>query len=664
MTSYQARPERISVDHKRACEKLADPSKMANRELFANAMTARRARSIDKWYEQGGRLFVAWSKKYYRRWTGEPLDFDRDPFIEEVLMLMGLPWLEELSVEKAAQVGFTEYGIAYAAFCLSYVRITIGFGFERAAKLADIVGPRVQRAFDNIQPIQELKTRYRQTLGRKDTDTKQRNLSVGGVAATFFYAGVNSSGAKGGEEREVSSSMSSFEAFTIVGDEADAWPPGTRQTARERTGACTMPTAPVRFGSTPGSDAGAIASMVKSSGYLFEWQVVCPGCGKKQALYPMGNFLKSVLVVEEDGTEEERFIDDTGRPLNWFYRDGTNQESKIRTAYIGCRYCEAELPYAESIERVAKGGTGHYACSNTGKTLIEVHDDAVRNKIVIPNAGLRLPRLASPRFKPSARIRACVESDNPMDSLQQGLGLAISLAGGAMRESKLLDCVGLPVPDEAKDWETVLVLGVDQGQSHHWGVLTRWYLPPEKDKKQRWLKAFKEIVCYEKIYKFEGIEEFARKHDVDIVGIDVDPETEKATDYSEEHKSSVRKKGRVFALNQVAMKGGKVRRSTPNVQGKDVVVYSLHRTWGLDAIRTRIYRKQQSFPAGMMIDKTDFYNPLYHYLTSERRSDETWSKPESAPDHFMHADNFTEAALWADLFEERRPGLIISNVRT
>jgi hypothetical protein len=98
------------------------------------------------------------------------------------------------------------------------------------------------------------------------------------------------------------------------------------------------------------------------------------------------------------------------------------------------------------------------------------------------------------------------------------------------------------------------------------------------------------------------------------------------------------------------------------VQGKEVSVYSLHRTWGLDALRTRILRKQQSFPAGLSIEMGNESNWLFHYITSRRLPEGIWTKPESSPDHVFHADNFTETGLWAWLFEERKPKLAFTRI--
>jgi hypothetical protein len=661
---YLPRIVRFPLYHIKACEQLADPSNMESRHEFSESMAAARDRAIVAWYAEGGYLFVKWVKKYYRRWQGDPLDFDRDPFVEEMLLAIGNPWFDDLTCEKAAQVGWTEYVISYTAFCSSTIKIPVGFGVELASKLQDLVGPRVQRAFDNIGPIQQLRQVTQNQTGRKDIDAKTRILTVGGVPITFFYAGVEAKSIKKstpvGERREVAPNLSSFIAQTIIGDEFDAWAKGAQQTAKERTSSSTLPTIPLRWGSTPGGESGLVASTVKKSKYLFEWQVKCSKCKKLQALYPLGSLLLPVMAVDEEGQEEERFLDESGRPLKWRCSDDSSLEASIKTAYIGCRHCGAKIQQ-KAIQAIAKGGTGHYRCSNTKVKLTALHDRSVSTRTAYSIA-IRIPRLASPRFNAEARIRACVESDNPIDALQQGLGIAASVTGGGIGSKRLMDCVGLPVPPEFQDCETLIVMGVDQGQRWHWGIIVKWYIPEGSDRKERWRNAFKQVIAYRKIYRFEGIVELAKEFDVDVIGIDVDPETEKATDLAEEHSPSKNIKPMVFAFNQVYLKAGKMRKTNMAVQGKEVSVYSLHRTWGLDALRTRILRKQQSFPAGLSIDMGNESSWLFHYITSKRLPEGIWTKPESSPDHALHADNFTETGLWAWLFEERKPKLAFTRI--
>lgn len=629
-------------------------------------MAEMRDSAINLWYTHGGRLFLKWTKKYYRRWQGDPLDLDRDPFVEEFIIALGNPWFTDLMAEKAAQIGWTEFCIAYTAFCASSIKIPVGFGFERARKLTDLVGPRVQRAFDHIEPIQAARQATRKQTGRGDIDTQTRNMTIGGVTITFFYTGTDAATPKKnqtgvGEQREVSSAMSSFVALTIVGDEVEAWAKGSRQTAIERTSSSTLPTIPLRWGSTPGGESGTVATAVAAAKYLFEWQVKCPKCGKLQSLHPLGNFLLPVMAADEEGHEEERYIDATGRPMKWFCHDDTTLEARIKTAYIGCSACAAEIPF-KSIDRIKNGGTGHYRCSKTGVSLIDLHDRSIKNQECFQIA-IRMPRLASPRFNAEARIRACVESDNPIDSLQQGLGIAISVSQGGIDPKRLLDSVGRPVPEDLKDCETITAIGVDQGQRWHWGIIVRWYIPDDKDRKFRFQKAFKQVLGYRVIYRFEGIRSLMEEFGADVVGIDVDPETEKATDLAEEFSPEKRASSTVFAFNQVHLKAGKMRKTTPTVQGKTVAIYSLHRTWGLDSLKTRVLRRQQSFPEGMTLEIGDEMNPFYHYTTAKRLPEGIWTKPENDPDHYFHADNFTEAALWAWLFEARKPKLAFARIK-
>jgi hypothetical protein len=124
-----------------------------------------------------------------------------------------------------------------------------------------------------------------------------------------------------------------------------------------------------------------------------------------------------------------------------------------------------------------------------------------------------------------------------------------------------------------------------------------------------------------------------------------------AADYARNHLPKKGAKGQVYLFDQVKLKGEDLRRSTRVIQGATVPVYAIHRTFGLDAVRNRIYRDLQHFPAGLTCDPTDEYSLLYHYVTSDRKPEGIWEEADNAPDHWFHADNFCSAAVLASFQE-------------
>jgi hypothetical protein len=166
-----------------------------------------------------------------------------------------------------------------------------------------------------------------------------------------------------------------------------------------------------------------------------------------------------------------------------------------------------------------------------------------------------------------------------------------------------------------------------------------------------WQSAFKRIVWYGDLHGFEDIASHADSRGINLVGIDMNPEIQLAANYAKNHpiKSSGIPIHQVFPFYQTALKGESMRVSVRDVQGTPTKCFALHRSFGLDAVKSRIYRNLQSFPVTASYVAGDQNSLLYHYLSSERTRDGLWKEIGGAPDHWFHADNFTEVAVLAYL---------------
>lgn len=631
---------RLTASNQQAINKHRDPSGFAQRRAFSDQLAKDREIAIERWYRKGGYWFIKWVKRNYRRQDGQPLHW-KEPYQLEFYLLMGTPWITRVICCKGAQVGFTECLTAIAAFSVVDIRVPTGLGFEQERKLQKMA-PRVQACFDQIEPVQTARLARRQMTGRQDTDDKQSTLSVAGVELHLFYA--NTKGSANSDEPVAPSSLRSAPMWVALGDEIELWGPWGLGMVLERQGACEMATKPFRAGSTPGHEGGIVDSEVRNSGYVFYWSIECPHCGGRQFLHPFGNFLKSIKVKQDDGSIEEEFIDSTGRPIEWFCHDASDREARINSAYLGCQSCGQEL---------GRGAlsAGYFVCQNTGIRLKELCDQAIKTQTAVHKAvALYLPRLASVLFDPAERLRKMLTSRNPGDQIQQGLGVAVTIGSGRISLKRLSSCVGLPLPPDLAKPDLV-VLGVDQGKAHNWGMIQNWYLGKTGEAEQQWVEARVEVVWWGAVIGFDGVDRLVEQYGVDLVGIDNEPEVQLAAAYAKKHLPEPETKGQVFLFDQVTLKGEDFRRTTRTIQNIEVPMFALHRTFGLDSVRHRIYRGLQHFPAGLIYDPTDEANLLYHYLTSDRRDNGVWEKTQGAPDHLFHADNFCSAAVLVHLFE-------------
>lgn len=610
-------------------------------ENYTRQVSQERKDAIARWYSEGGEWFFAWAKENYRMWNGEALQWN-DPYLHEVYSLFGNPWIQDTFIEKSAQCGFSEMCIALTAFGLSELSIPVAFGLEARDKRDKLVGSRIQTAFEYIESLKKHSDRYHKATGKEDINSKSQ-ITVGGVESTFFYS--STSGKGGSQVRQASSSLSSFTCYLLVADEIELWSNGTIEIAKKRQQASYLPTKPFRAGSTPGHEGGTLDNQIKQCRYLFQWKIECDRCQSPQYLDAFGNLLKPVDVTE-DGTTEERFLDSVGRPLEWFHKDGSSFQSRIATAYVGCQHCAEEL----SKEAIARG---RFVCRNTGLSLKTLCEAAVREQeAIVDGVALRLPRLASSLFRASETIRSLVKSRNPADEIQQGLGKCVSVGAGKIGLSRLMACVGMPLPVAiARTKPDLVVMGLDQGRASNPAVIQHWYLPDVDDPEQRWAEARKQTIWYGEVIGFEGCDRLIEQYGVDLVGMDLKPEVQLAGAYARRHTPRNGIKGQVILFDQVALKGEDFRRTTRNIQDVEVPVYALHRTFGLDAVRNRIYRKLHHLPAGLAYEPSDDRNFLLQFTTSDRTPDGRWVEPQGQPDHYMHADNFAEMVVLCSFYD-------------
>ena len=605
-------------------------TKIDDRDDFAAWINSERDEAIEGWYGEGGDRFYKWARDHFRMKTGEPLSWV-EPYQVAFYTAMGCPWIERIVVEKGAQMGFTELLIAWSGFLLADIHIPIALGFEAEGKLRDIVSPRIQPAFDFIKPIQAIRERRFKATRRKDTDFQQRKMTVGGVEMTFFYTSTVS--AKKNQEQSAPSSLRSFTGWAVGGDEIELWHESALDIVVERQGACPMPTKPLRLGSTPGMEGGVVDTQVKMSGLIFEWKVPCPHCGSIESLDAFGSLLKPFIHTHSSGEEEEYYVDTVGRPKDWHCHDRTSRESMIRTAYIGCSSCGGEFD-RDTLN------SGYFA-AGTGEEMMAYCDRITRDRTpMLETVAIRLPRLASVLFRAPERIRKLLVTLNPADQIQQGLGKAVSIGNGKISLKRLRQCVDIDwkarIGDRKPD---LVVVGCDQGRAANWTIVQHWYLGEGTEWEEQVASAFKVVVWHGDVNGFDGLGVLCDEWAADLVGFDGEPEVQLAADFAR------KRSGTAFVFDQVALKGENWRESERLIQGEKVPTYAIHRTFGLDCVRNRIYAGLQAFAEELSYNPGDDQNLLYHYLTSDRKSSGRWEQVPGTPDHWFHADNFAEMAV-------------------
>ncbi len=624
------------------------------KDEFAARSAKQRRNALKRWYKNGGEYLIEWAKLYYKTHDRASLDLS-EKFYIDFLKLFGNPWVQTQITQKGAQVGFTEALILLTVFCLAELRIPCAYGVERQAKLRDIVGPRVQPVLKGSEVVQQICEEYK--VIQQDIDTKARNITVGGIPVTFFYATVASLS----QTREASSSLSSFTAWLAMVDEIELIPRKALEVVPGRMEASPLPTRPIRYGSTPGASGGTVDRLIKESGVLFKWNVTCDNCKTEQFLDPLGNLLKAVE-VERAGRTESRYTDLLGRPVNWHCHDNTNLESRIKSAYVGCRHCNQ--PLGESVYH------GEY---RWGTVSLDSFLAGLNSPMTEP-VGLLLPKLASSRFNPTEKIRHLMKNENVAVVFQEELGCVSDEANNKIPVEAILEAQQYEIP-ESKQENSIVVFGIDQGIEFNWLIIIRYYFSEdphsyaEEDWNEEWKASCCEILHWGKVYRFglsqRNVEpEFDLNYYIDrykpyLIGFDLKPDTSSGMDFALTYSPEmVLSEPYTMAFMELELKDGKYQAKNKKIQGTDVQYFSLHRNFAMDAVRDRILQGLVKFP--QMPYNTESDNLIHHLTTSEKDTKTyKWNKP-TAPDHGHHCWGFCEAALYAYRFENayRQPAFV------
>ena len=266
---------------------------------------------------------------------------------------------------------------------------------------------------------------------------------------------------------------------------------------------------------------------------------------------------------------------------------------------------------------------------------------------------LYLPKLASRFFNVVSKVNKLLKNHNTAVVLQEEFGLVSEESGGRIAVDSLKNCIGLAAPSWVGDRKPdLIVAGIDQGNSAHWLLVEEWYFPSIPDDPEQWeavwLEAYVKVIAWKRIAGLkEAVDEAIVEYGIDLIGCDLKPEVTEASDLSRRHPIERDTKGQVFLFRECNLeRGEKFKEKTTVVQLQEIEVTDLHRSFGMDAVRNRIYRYQFSVPSDFTYAQQSD-NFLYHLSTSERLDDSSWLEPPGSPDHGHHCASFCEAVAFA-----------------
>ena len=381
----------------------------AEREALANALWERAARSGKVSAADAGALgLLGWVM--LRRPMLKPgvrFDLTRHRYLEEIFRETA----QVVVIDKAAQMGASEYGISYALHAADERHATVLYLFPTDGHVSDFSSARIGPALEASAYLDGIVV---DGVGVEEAGHKKRGadrVTLKRIRNNFVYlrgATVKPDGK--------APQMKSIDADIVVFDEVDEMDPRAPTIAQKRTGHSAI--REERWISTPTyAGIGIDAKWVESDQRL--WLLRCEHCGERQA-----------LTIQHVVTE----WDDLGRPVAWHQEDSM--------VYAACQRC------GKAINRT---GQGEWVATFPGREIV----------------GFHLSQLFSPVVDLRTIVRSLMEIDETKrkEAYNQNLGLPYQPKGGQITDGLLdslrRDYAMMPVSGEGT------FLGADVGKLVH-----------------------------------------------------------------------------------------------------------------------------------------------------------------------------------------------------
>lgn len=253
----------------------------------------------------------------------------------------------------------------------------------------------------------------------------------------------------------------------LFNDESSKIPQGALDPFRTRVAESRYREGPIYTIGTPGAGGGIEATIAEKADYQFSPHFDCPGCGETIELTPDGCLLKPYQRVRSDGSTETAYLNEGGRPKDWFHSDPSNP---VNSAYFACSNCGRPISLEERTER------SHYRCTKTGVAFADFLARPLPSTLVEPGASFWLSPLLRPKESAAVRIiRTGLTTHNVADWRQQECGLPSTIENSNLTRNFVEGLIGREsAPFTQPDLTAV---GIDQGRGQHWLIACDVWLP-------------------------------------------------------------------------------------------------------------------------------------------------------------------------------------------
>ncbi len=378
----------------------------------------------------------------------------------------------EVVVQKAAQVGVSEYAISHALWSADQRAATVLYTFPTDRHVSDFSSARIGPAIEASDYLSHIIV----DAGGEEHKRGADRVTLKRVRDRFVYL----RGAQVTREG-MAPQLKSIDADVLEVDELDEMDPRALVIARKRLGHSALKE--VRIFSTPSYPGTGIHAEYLASDQR-RWFIRCPHCGERQPL-TLGQ-----VVIESDAL---------GRPVHWHGQE----EGR---AYAACQHCGGEL------DRLAPG---EWVAAEPGREVVGYH----------------ISKLMSPFTSVLAIVTALQTADETArrEAYNQDLGEPYTPRGGRLDQGTLNLCRRpyahgpVVLSGEQGPQAEKTVMGVDVGGVLHC-VIRGARDPQSGERPQRFAGT---------VDSFEQVETLIHQYSVKACVIDALPETRKARELQE-----------------------------------------------------------------------------------------------------------------------------------
>ena len=297
-------------------------------------------------------------------------------------------------------------------------------------------------------------------------------------------------------------------------------------------------------------------------------------------------------------------------------------DPRVEESFLKCRECGNRLEHKAKPQWL---GNGRWVPSFANR---------VRRGFYI-NQLYGCTNAVSPPEIAKAYLRAQTNPADEQEFHNSKLGLTHTVKGAQVTDEEIHCCLGQYKNGQAAPESAVLTMGIDQGKWIHYEI-NAWYPSGRYSSSDLNLCYTPKVIDCNKVLNFEDLDRLMAGYRVNFCVIDGQPETRKALEFAYRFPGFVK----------LCYYGKGVAGKTI-IESKDEPKITVDRTVWLDLSLGRFKYTNIQIPMNAGYEYKDHIKALTR--TYERDKDGNvvgrYVKPESTPDHFAHARNYSEIAL-------------------